>query len=223
MPTRFFATLAAMAALALLGCGGHGPAPGNDDMGSSSCAHCGGTSKCCNQKCIDVSTDKNNCGACGKVCGLGSLCQGGSCTCQGAVCAQGQVCCPGTGCKNLMNDAENCGGCGSPCGDGESCFNSQCQCGNTGSRCMNGNACCAGACIDTSMDAANCGGCGVPCGMGETCSAGVCSGGPPPGDGGMNGCTCKKMCMLGCIFGCCGEDVLGMTCTPNINCAGLGG
>jgi hypothetical protein len=70
--------------------------------------------------------DSKSCGACGNVCGAGSICNGGGCSCNGA-CADGTQCCsnacvdtqsacfpwpciPGT-----ARDRNNCGGCGVAC------------------------------------------------------------------------------------------------------------
>jgi len=35
----------------------------------------------CSGTCINVQTDSQNCGACGKTCGSGSTCQNGTCSC----------------------------------------------------------------------------------------------------------------------------------------------
>jgi hypothetical protein len=62
---------------------------------------CTGSSNCCGMAgCRDLLTDEQNCGACGKACGVGQLCCGGACVDQGEL---------------------NCGGCGVRCGVGQSC------------------------------------------------------------------------------------------------------
>ncbi len=229
MPTRMAFALAAATALSisLVGCGGN-PKPGGPvDMAGAACAHCA-AGGCCNGKCVDVMTDKNNCGHCGMVCATGSSCVGGACGCKSGntntTCGAGQTCCPnGLGCKNTSNDAENCGACNHACNMGEECTSGTCRCGG-GPACTNGQACCNGACTDVNgSDVNNCGACGNVCGMGQTCNAGFCSGQNPPDDGGMGNCMCQKMCQLGCLFGCCGEDLLQGTCTPDMNCLSLGG
>ncbi|RDX66766.1 Stigma-specific STIG1-like protein 1, partial [Mucuna pruriens] len=58
---------------------------------------------CCRRKCVNVSTDRNNCGACGKRC------------------KYSQVCCRGK-CVNLMFDKYHCGRCGNKCNKGDSCI-----------------------------------------------------------------------------------------------------
>jgi len=35
----------------------------------------------CGNSCVDVQSDNNNCGACGKVCGTGQTCSAGKCAC----------------------------------------------------------------------------------------------------------------------------------------------
>ena len=61
-----------------------GICPGHPDQ-------CGG--KCCGATCIDVSHDPHNCGDCGTVCPVGTVCLGGSCGCppHGDKCSLGQI------------------------------------------------------------------------------------------------------------------------------------
>jgi hypothetical protein len=72
---------------------------------------------------LDLVTDNNNCGACGKVCGNRSRCQQGSCACDA-----GWGNCDGApGCESrLSEDPRNCGACGVVCGSKEICFMSKC-------------------------------------------------------------------------------------------------
>jgi hypothetical protein len=65
--------------------------------------------RCCSGTCINISSDKNNCGGCGQKCAVGRICEGvaqttscgikpantsGRCTCAGAnaECPDGQIC-----------------------------------------------------------------------------------------------------------------------------------
>src|SRR5439155_8075267 len=105
MPTRIWFALAALVAI---GCGGSHTPTGPVDMAGAACAHCSAPAACCNNACIDVSKNNANCGACGHVCGAGTVCMGGACTCPGGgTCSGSQVCCPnGVGCKNTSNDSQ---------------------------------------------------------------------------------------------------------------------
>jgi hypothetical protein len=60
-------------------------------------AECGGgNGACCGGHCVNIATDKSNCGVCGMACGAGG------------------VCCSG-GCATLATDHANCGMCGQAC------------------------------------------------------------------------------------------------------------
>ena len=89
---------------------------------------CGG--KCCGSTCQDVSRDARNCGDCGVVCPVGTICLGGSCGCvpNGDKCSLGQSCCGALGCVSLMSDIRNCGHCGTRCSDGAVCTGGACMC-----------------------------------------------------------------------------------------------
>ncbi|KAL9320810.1 hypothetical protein ACSQ67_012649 [Phaseolus vulgaris] len=63
---------------------------------------------CCKRKCVNVSTDRNNCGMCGKKC------------------KYSQVCCKGK-CVNPMFDKHHCGKCGNKCVKGDSCVFGLCS------------------------------------------------------------------------------------------------
>ncbi|KAF5763384.1 putative stigma-specific protein Stig1 [Helianthus annuus] len=63
---------------------------------------------CCNKKCVNVKTDKQNCGLCGKKC------------------KHQEICCKGK-CVNLMTDKRNCGGCNIKCKKGNSCKLGMCS------------------------------------------------------------------------------------------------
>ncbi|XP_057755345.1 stigma-specific STIG1-like protein 1 [Arachis stenosperma] len=63
---------------------------------------------CCHKKCVNVSTDRNNCGRCGKKC------------------KYSQLCCKGK-CVNHMVDKHHCGICGNKCSKGDSCIYGICS------------------------------------------------------------------------------------------------
>jgi hypothetical protein len=107
---------------------------------------------CCEGSCVDTTTDRQNCGACG------------------ATCAEGTECCDGR-CVSLLTGA-NCGACGNMCPPGACCRNGECVCSG-------GNPPCDGECPDYSRDPENCGVCGLTCEEDETCRLGECH---PTGD-----------------------------------------
>lgn len=47
--------------------------------GSNSGCNCGNGQTCCNNSCVNLQTDRNNCGGCGTTCGSGLSCQSGVC------------------------------------------------------------------------------------------------------------------------------------------------
>nr|GEY73871.1 hypothetical protein [Tanacetum cinerariifolium] len=63
---------------------------------------------CCNKKCVNVKTDKQNCGLCGKKC------------------KHQEICCKGK-CVNVMKDKRHCGGCDKRCKKGNTCVYGMCS------------------------------------------------------------------------------------------------
>ncbi|XP_071725702.1 stigma-specific STIG1-like protein 1 [Rutidosis leptorrhynchoides] len=68
----------------------------------------GKNSTCCNNKCMDLSEDKHNCGACKNKCKFTSSC------CRGE-------------CVNLAYDKRHCGSCGNKCMPGGYCIYGLCN------------------------------------------------------------------------------------------------
>ncbi|CAK9327295.1 unnamed protein product [Citrullus colocynthis] len=62
---------------------------------------------CCQKKCVDLKTDRYNCGKCGKKC------------------KYSQVCCKGK-CVNPMFNRKHCGGCNNKCNRGSLCVYGMC-------------------------------------------------------------------------------------------------
>jgi hypothetical protein len=79
----------------------------------------------CNEECVDLTSDYENCGGCNNIC-TSSVCLGGTCL----VCSSEETVC-GQQCVNTASDPDNCGGCGVPCSNGL-CSNSQCEARGTG-------------------------------------------------------------------------------------------
>jgi hypothetical protein len=65
----------------------------------------------CGKKCINLKTDEQNCGACGKKCGAGQTCSNGDCV--GGGCGPGLRDCGAAGCKECCPN-ENFGYCCPP-------------------------------------------------------------------------------------------------------------
>jgi endo-1,4-beta-D-glucanase Y len=163
----------------------------------------------CSGTCINVQTDSQNCGACGKTCGSGSSCQSGECTCTSGFVSCGGSC--------VASNAQHCGSscsactgtdvcnsdgtCSSTCSSGSKCSDGACSsdtnsadCGTCGNACTGGSTCvngscscgtssqmvCNGSCVDITTTT-NCGSCGNKCGTGQSCSSGNCVGGGSTG------------------------------------------
>lgn len=91
--------------------------PGEGCMGGECTCLAGFTD--CDGECAALTSDRNNCGACGIDCGLGT-CSAGTCNC-----ADDATMC-GAGCAVLETDRNNCNECGNACGTGELCRESSC-------------------------------------------------------------------------------------------------
>ncbi|XP_028755202.1 stigma-specific STIG1-like protein 1 [Neltuma alba] len=63
---------------------------------------------CCKKKCVNVSSDRINCGRCGRKC------------------KYSQICCRGK-CVNPMVSNNHCGTCGNKCNNGDSCVYGICS------------------------------------------------------------------------------------------------
>jgi hypothetical protein len=140
------------------------------------CADAGLTD--CGGVCVDASSDGNNCGGCGGVCGPGSSCASGVCLLTAPpagvslfdCAAEGLIDCGGF-CADLAVDAANCGACGNSCALGGYCQGGLC----TGLVCLDGlTDCGAGYCIDLNSDPSFCGSCQDGYFEGYACENGAC-------------------------------------------------
>gem|GEM_PF-3750470 len=140
---------------------------------------------CCNANCVNLRTDKDNCGGCKFACNDSDSC----CDAQ---------------CKNLGTDPANCGSCGTTCPDNaNTCCQGSCvnvgsdpnHCGTCGTNCRNsreGTRCCNGQCTNTNSNTQHCGKCFEQCDPGQRCSSGQCVGLVGPFDGGLSTKTDAK-------------------------------
>jgi hypothetical protein len=114
----------------------------------------------CNNTCVNVQTDSNNCGGCGHSCN-GAACVNGRCACP-----TGQTDCSGV-CVDTQTSNSNCGSCGNVCPAGTTCTAGTCQC-------PSGQTLCTDTCVDTQTDEQHCGNCTTQCAEVQTCVAGAC-------------------------------------------------
>ncbi len=124
---------------------------------------CGGT-------CVDLSTDRDHCGACGTACAIHEICSAGACYRR---CDPGEGFCDGA-CRHIIDDPAYCGDCTTSCASTEVCSLGVCR-----SDCDAGLTDCSGSCRDLLTDPRSCGDCRYSCFRyfvtDATCSGGVCT------------------------------------------------
>src|SRR5580765_1713206 len=81
------------------------------DSGTDATLVCNGGTVACDDKCVQLQLDPNNCGSCGHLCSITQVCANGTCE---ANCPAGYTLCNGA-CTNTQSDPLNCGKCGSVC------------------------------------------------------------------------------------------------------------
>ncbi len=100
----------------------------------------------CAGECTDLSSDPDNCGACGRIA------PSRTCTSGEGECTDGQIECDGS-CVNPNSSILHCGGCGQGFANG--------FCHDGVPSCAPGRAGCDGRCVNVMSDRNNCGACGV--------------------------------------------------------------
>ena len=111
---------------------------------ATSTTSCSSGQLMCGDSCVNVQTDPQNCGSCGKSCGNGSSCQGGSCSC-----SSGYVSCAGS---CVASNTQHCGNNCTACASGEVCNND----GSCSSTCTSGTKCSDNTC-SSSTNPMDCG------------------------------------------------------------------
>ena len=156
-------------------------------VSTSSCIACVAGLTNCSNTCVNLASDSNNCGGCGKICTAAHgtrSCDNGSC---GAIqCSPTYANCDSNsanGCEiSLSNDSYNCGSCGHSCVTTNGirlCSSGTCatlQC-NSGFKDCDGDG--ANGCETSVTTLNNCVGCGITCGGQQnttaSCASGVCA------------------------------------------------
>jgi hypothetical protein len=136
----------------------------------------------CNGQCVEIASDRANCGSCGRRCAPNETCNDGICE---FACSPGLVNCDGR-CIDPRTNPDYCGArddClgaanrGSQCTGGRACVNGRCQ-----FVCSEGQVACDGTCIDPTSNRDFCGArddCegtnrGTVCQPGQVCTAMGC-------------------------------------------------
>lgn len=134
--------------------------PDGEDTQTEEDSPCPSGEILCGDLCIDPTTDRNNCGECGKTCTSMEDCVEGTCTCTEPY----KRC--GDECVDTSSNSEHCGECYHACADPLSCEEGMCKC-------PDGLMMCGEECVDTNTNPDHCGECNHSC---NTSAGEVCNG-----------------------------------------------
>jgi hypothetical protein len=182
------------------GAGGNSGYAGNTGAGGKTGRVCNAC-QICGDTYVDIHTDNDNCGACGKTCPWDSQCVAGSCTCMATTC--------GSICVKLDENPENCGACGHACDATQWCNHGTCAAVCAGTLCD-------GWCTDLLRNDYACGACGHECGAAESCVDGVCA-----CNGTMCGAACVDVSSSATDCGTCGHTCADGQCCTDGQCIDL--
>ncbi len=145
-------------------CGGCGIVCDPDKIcEAGTCVSCPAGKIRCGSSCVDLNTDRNNCGTCGNYCYDAS--------------SGGTTCCAGQ-CTELQTNETHCGSCGRTCSASQACIGGTCllmpDAGVPDITCRLGQTVCNRMCVSLESDESNCGVCGHACSSGQVCSDGEC-------------------------------------------------
>ena len=129
---------------------------------TSEIKQCDASQVLCSNECIDIKTDRNNCGLCGVECSNDKVCNDGRCE---VACTDGDTSCYG-GCFDLKADPDRCGACDIKCKEGQSCVDGFCGCAAD-------ELSCDGQCVDPQANRLHCGGCNQECREDLVCANGT--------------------------------------------------
>ena len=126
-------------------------------------------------KCVNLLTDKNNCGECSLSCFGEASCKQAQCQCDSGFDAcldEGDQ--KSTHCVNFQTDSNHCGACNHSCPDGATCKGGQCECATEFTSCYDASEKNLIGCTDLQTDSNHCGACNHSCPDGATCKEGQC-------------------------------------------------
>lgn len=179
---------------------------------------------------VDLASDPESCGGCGKACAASEVCSATGCT---TSCPAGQATC-GRSCIDTSTNLDHCGACDKPCTAGANAT-ATCAAGTCATACKLGFNACGGACVDSTP--AHCGAsctvcptiphatatCSAQGSCGQQCSAGynLCGGACVEDSAIACGAACSVCANTANGAGLCSAGACTAACDPGYRvCAG---